>query len=245
MKNDDIPYKDIKTIFLDAGNTLVSMDFAWVLRELKPFGLTCTVQQLQRAEAASRPSVSRELERLKSTKSDDTFTFYVKTILENLPRETLPALDNIDHILTSILPVLRAPGRAMRLWSYILPGVPEALAILGEKGFQLAVVSNSDGTVAGILSDLGLANHFHAIIDSHHIGYEKPDHRLFEHALEICSANAAFTLHIGDMYDTDIIGARSAGIHSILLDPYDDWKVDDCPKQPDLLSIAKGILSYA
>ncbi|MBW1848905.1 MAG: HAD family hydrolase [Deltaproteobacteria bacterium] len=241
MNKDDIPYKDIKTIFIDAGNTLISMDFSWVLRELEPFGLTCTVEQLQRAEAASRPVVSKELERLKSTESDDTFAFYVKATIEHLPKETLPKHDNIDSILTSILPVLRAPGQTMRLWSYILPGVPKALSILNEKGFQLAVVSNSDGSVEKGLSDLGLSQHFHAIIDSQVIGYEKPDPRIFEHALAICNADPDRTVHIGDMYDTDILGAKAAGIHSILLDPYNDWNITDCPKQPDLLNFAMFI----
>lgn len=220
------------------------MDFSWVLRELEPFGLTCTVEQLQRAEAASRPKVSKELERLKSTESEDTFSFYVRTILENLPSKTLPNNDNTAHILTSILPILRAPGQAMRLWSYILPGVPEALDRLNKSGFQLAVVSNSDGSVEKGLSDLGLAKYFQAIIDSHIIGYEKPDPRLFEHALMVCNTDPEQTLHVGDMYHTDIIGAKSAGIHSILLDPYDDWNVNDCPKQPDLLSVANFISTH-
>ncbi|MCJ7773417.1 MAG: HAD family hydrolase [Desulfobacterales bacterium] len=243
MKIDNIPYKEIQTIFLDAGNTLISMDFSWVLKELEPFGLTCTVEQIQRAEAAARPKVSKELERLKSTESEDTFSFYVRTILDNLPDDTLPTHDNRDHILISILPVLRSPGQAMRLWSYVLPGVPEALNILNSKGFQLAVVSNSDGSVEKGLSDLGLAHYFKTIADSHVVGFEKPDPRLFEHALRICSADPDRTLHIGDMYDTDIIGAKSAGIHAILLDPFVDWNVNDCLKQPDLISFARFILS--
>lgn len=244
MSKDNIPYKDIKTIFLDAGNTLISMDFDWVLRELEPFGLTCTVEQLIRAEAASRPTVSKELVKLKSTESEDTFRFYVKTILENLPEKTLPDFENKSHILESILPVLRAPGQAMRLWSNILPGVPEALNLFNKKGFQLAVVSNSDGSVEKGLQDLGLGKYFYAIIDSHVIGFEKPDPRLFEHALAACGAEPEQTIHVGDMYDTDIIGANAAGIHSILLDPFDDWDINDCPKQPDLLNFSKFMLTH-
>lgn len=239
MHRDTIPYKDIKTVFLDAGNTLVSMDFAWVLNELEPFGLTCTVEQLRRAEAASRPKVSKELLRFKSTESKDTFRFYVKTILENLPENTLSDHGNKKRILNTMLPILRAPGRAMRLWSYILPGVPEALKMLKENGFQLAVVSNSDGSVEKGLNDLGLGEYFHAIIDSHVIGFEKPNPKLFEHALMMCGTDPKHTVHVGDMYDTDVIGARAAGIHAVLLDPYNDWDVNDCPTHTDVLSFAK------
>jgi HAD superfamily hydrolase (TIGR01662 family) len=217
------------------------MDFAWVLRKLEPFGLTCTVKQLQRAEAASRPAVSKELVRLKSTESEDTFRFYVKTILEKLPEETLPDHKNKELILNTILPVLRAPGQAMRLWSYILPGVPEALKMLNEKGYQLAVVSNSDGSVEKGLHDLGLGHYFHAIIDSHVIGYEKPDPRLFEQAINVCNADPKRTVHLGDLYHMDVIGARAAGIHAVLLDPYNDWDVNDCPSHQDVLSFANSL----
>jgi len=103
------------------------------------------------------------------------------------------------------------------------------------------VVSNSDGSVEKGLSGLGLSQHFYAIIDSQVIGYEKPDPRIFEHALAICNADPDRTVHIGDMYDTDILGAKAAGIHSILLDPYNDWNITDCPKQPDLLNFAMFI----
>lgn len=239
MKRDTIPYNDIKTIFLDAGNTLVSMDFEWILHTLEPFGLSCTVDQLIRAEAASRPVVSKELVRLKSTESGDTFRFYVKTILEKLPENTLPDRENKVHILNAILPILKAPGLATRLWSYILPGVPEALTILNDKGFQLAVVSNSDGSVEKGLHDIGLGKYFQAIIDSHVFGYEKPDPRLFKRALTMCDTDPNQTIHVGDMYDTDVIGARSAGIHAVLLDPYNDWDVHDCPSHPDILSFAR------
>ena len=244
MNKDTIPYKDIKTIFLDAGNTLISMDFSKVFQKLEPFGFTCTVEQLQRAEAASRPIVSKELERLKSTESDDTFTFYVKSTLEKLPASTLPQHQDLNHILSSIVPVLRAPGQTMELWSYVIPGVPEALNLLKERGFQLAVVSNSDGTVEKGLNILGLGDYFQVIIDSHIIGFEKPDPRIFTHTLEACNADPHNTVHVGDMYDTDITGARTVGIHAILIDPFNDWEVEDCPKHTDILTFAKHISNY-
>ena len=67
-------------------------------------------------------------------------------------------------------PSLRHPGQSDRLWSWVLPGVPEALAALVELGLDLVVVSNADGTVERGLETRGLRHHFRAVIDSAVVG---------------------------------------------------------------------------
>ena len=84
-------------------------------------------------------------------------------------------------------------------------------------------------------------HYFEKIIDSHVVGFEKPDPRLFHHALEISGADPESTVHIGDLYHVDVIGARSAGLYAILLDPFGDWKDVDCLRFPDLISFANDI----
>ena len=66
------------------------------------------------------------------------------------------------------------------LRSWILPGVRETLAALRDVGLQLAVVSNSDGTIESGLANQGLRHYFDAVVDSHVVGYEKPDPRIFQ-----------------------------------------------------------------
>jgi len=90
-----------------------------------------------------------------------------------------------------------------------------------------------------ILSNLEIRNYFDHVFDSHYVGYEKPDIRLFRHALDISDADPERTLHIGDLYHVDVLGAWSAGIHALLLDPFGDWKDVDCVRMPDLLSFAR------
>ena len=46
------------------------------------------------------------------------------------------------------------------------------------------------------------------------------------------------TLHIGDLYHADVVGARGAGVHALLLDPYDDWGAVDCPVAHHLTEVA-------
>ncbi|MHC4948902.1 MAG: HAD family hydrolase [Planctomycetota bacterium] len=232
-----IPYPDIETVFLDAGNTLVSVDFEWVARELAARGVTCRVEDLERAECAARPVVSAALERLRSTEARGTFRFYLRAVLERLPANVLPA-GPPEPLLDDLLAVLVVPGRSQRLWSRVLPGVEPALAAMARRGYRIVVVSNSDGSIAAGLAACGLDTHLDAIVDSHVVGIEKPDPRLFEHALALVGARPERTLHVGDMYHVDVLGARAAGLHAVLLDPHDDWGPLDCERAPDVAAVA-------
>ena len=134
--------------------------------------------------------------------------------------------------MSQLVPRIRFPGRSLELWSAVLPGVPEALARLREAGFRLVVVSNADGTVEEGLTRAGLRPLLHAVVDSSVVGFEKPDPRIFSHALSLFDSDPARTLHVGDMYAADIVGARAAGVHALLLDPHGDWGDVDCPVTP-------------
>ena len=109
-------------------------------------------------------------------------------------------------------------------------------------GLQLAVVSNSDGSVEQSLVASGLRDYFAAVLDSHIVGHEKPDPRIFEKALEICDADPARTVHVGDLYAADVVGARAAGVHAVLLDPFGDWKNVDCVTLPDIAILGEHVL---
>ena len=84
----------------------------------------------------------------------------------------------------------------------------------------------------------GSGSTFTAVIDSALVGHEKPDPRIFTCALERSGASPERTLHVGDLYHADVLGARAAGIHALLLDPFDDWSVDDCERLPDLWAVS-------
>ena len=56
-----VPYDRIDTIFLDVGNTLISIDFDWIAAELCARGFACEGAAVRRAEAASRPGYSQRL----------------------------------------------------------------------------------------------------------------------------------------------------------------------------------------
>jgi putative hydrolase of the HAD superfamily len=79
------------------------------------------------------------------------------------------------------------------------------------------------------------------VIDSALAGFEKPDPRIFVHALSLAGTEPGRTLHVGDLYHADVLGARGAGIHPLLLDPYGDWPALDCGTARDLTEVAERL----
>jgi putative hydrolase of the HAD superfamily len=232
-----LPFEKLQTIFLDVGNTLISMDYAWISREIEARGVEAGAERVQRAEAAARPAVSRAVAGEVSTEGLSMFSLYLKTILENLGVD-----GRLGTLVEELTPVFRGPGRE-KLWTHVLPGVPEALSSMKEAGLRLVVVSNSDGTVESVLKLQGLRPYLDAVFDSHLVGFEKPDPRIFRHALETTGSSPETTLHVGDLYSADVEGGRAAGLHVALLDPFGDWGDVDCPRYPDLSSLAAGVVS--
>jgi HAD superfamily hydrolase (TIGR01509 family) len=236
-----IPYHALTTLFLDVGNTLVSIDFDWVAEEVSARGLPCTAAALRRAEAAARPVVSGELERDAFPSADEGFVLYLRLVLERLPAAREAGAERIEALSRALLPVLHRPGEADRLWRAVLPGVDEALARLRALGLELVVVSNADGSVERSLANLGLRHHFSHVLDSAVVGFAKPDPRIFREGLARAGAAPERTLHVGDLVHADVAGARRAGLHAALLDPYGDWPDVGCPVFPDVPALAAAI----
>ena len=120
--------------------------------------------------------------------------------------------------------------QASNLWEYVPPHVVPALEALRARGLKLVVVSNANGTLLAHMERLGLTARFDYILDSHDEGVEKPDPRFFFIALERSGARKETTIHVGDLYHVDVVGARNAGLRGVLLDEAGLRPDADCPR---------------
>lgn len=81
----------------------------------------------------------------------------------------------------------------------------------------VAVVSNLAAPYGAPLKQL-----LHGLVDcwclSYEIGAMKPDRAIFDALLERTNSSAAEVLMIGDRWESDLLGARRAGIQALLLD---------------------------
>ena len=91
---------------------------------------------------------------------------------------------------------------------------------LRDAGFKLAIVSNWDTPLDPLTERLGISDYFDAIVASHdaRVRSEKPDPHIFNYALAAVGVVPEETVHIGDTYGADIVGAQGVGIRPILLD---------------------------
>ena len=91
---------------------------------------------------------------------------------------------------------------------------------LRDAGFKLAIVSNWDTPLDPLAERLGIAHYFDIIVASHdtRVRSAKPDPHIFNYTLAAVGVSAEETVHVGDTYAADIIGAKNAGIRPILID---------------------------
>ena len=101
-----------------------------------------------------------------------------------------------------------------------MPGVREALASFGHLGLPMGVVSNSSFRGEVIRYELarhGLAEYFATVVASADYAVRKPNPRLFEVAAALIGDPPPDQIwFVGDRSDTDVAGARAAGMQAVL-----------------------------
>jgi putative hydrolase of the HAD superfamily len=101
------------------------------------------------------------------------------------------------------------------LWS-VYPDVREPLRRWRRAGLRLAVVSNFDSRLEGLLRGLGLAELIELVVVSSSAGAAKPSPVPFQQALAGLGLPASQVWHVGDSPE-DRAGAQAAGLPCLML----------------------------
>jgi HAD superfamily hydrolase (TIGR01509 family) len=220
-----------ETVFLDAGGVLVHPSWTRVSDALARHGVTVSASTL----AAAEPHAMKALDDsavIGSTDDRARGWLYFDLVLGHAGVTLSEATD-------AALQDLREYHRRENLWEHVEPDIVPALAALRARGLRLVVVSNANGTLRHLFERLGLAQWFDSMLDSHEWGVEKPDPRLFQHALEESGAEATTTVHVGDLYQVDVVGARRASLGgAVLFDAAGLYPDADCPRVKRLEELA-------
>jgi putative hydrolase of the HAD superfamily len=121
-------------------------------------------------------------------------------------------------------------ARTAALWRWPIPDSGAALAALAAAEIPLGVVSNASGQIESVLRRSRVCQvgpgdgvDVRCVIDSAVVGVAKPDPRIFDFAAShFDGMDRARICYVGDSVTMDVAGALAAGLHPILLDPYDD-----------------------
>jgi FMN phosphatase YigB (HAD superfamily) len=105
-----------------------------------------------------------------------------------------------------------------------MPHVHEAVDAMKSAGYRLGVICNTGmagGTVLReVLRRHGLLDAFDVTVFSNELGVPKPNPAIFEHTLEALGGiPPGEALHVGDVEDLDVEGARRTGMYSALYAP--------------------------
>jgi putative hydrolase of the HAD superfamily len=102
-------------------------------------------------------------------------------------------------------------------WAAFDDVVP-ALRRLRADGVKVGVISNWDGRLVHLLDGLGLTPWMDTVVSSASVGLHKPDPRIFALACERLDVEPSACAHVGDHFYSDILGARAAGLHAVMID---------------------------
>ena len=211
-------------LFLDAGGVLVWPNWWRISTVLGERGVDVSADAL----AAADPLVRKKLDtprELSGVADQQRSSRYYEMLLEQAG-VALPLAQGTEAALAD----LRHYHATENLWEYVPDFVRPTLVELRRIGLKLVVVSNANGTLVKAFTRLGLAPLVDVIVDSHEVGFEKPDRRLFDAALAQSGAGRATTIHVGDFYNIDVVGARNAGLRAILVDQAGLYDEVDCPR---------------
>lgn len=98
----------------------------------------------------------------------------------------------------------------------LVPNTIEILTYLKNKGYKTHLITNGFLEVQSIkMQASGLDKYIDETFVSEVVGYKKPDHRIFYHAIEKVGANIENCIMIGDDLSVDIIPAKEIGMTHI------------------------------
>ena len=228
----------IKIVFFDLYHTLVHYRPSQEEMEadaLKSLNITATAAALRKPiltanEYFYRQMAQRPLSRRTKEETIALYTEYQRIVLKEA------GLTVDEKIVLRLLGMMQQ----MKMNLVLFDDVTATLDDLKKRGFKLGLISNVEQDMTAALDKLGLKARLDIVVTSQDAGFTKPQPEIFRYALEKADVTAAETVYIGDQYQVDVLGAKSAGIQGILIDREDDYtgKVD-CPRLKTLGDVVK------
>jgi HAD superfamily hydrolase (TIGR01509 family) len=231
--SDPVSWGVLRTVFLDAGGVLIFPNWQRISDALARQGVQVTADALSRAEPHARRILDDGRTVVTTTDASRGWLFF-DLILEQAGIQRSPET-------AAALTEMHGYHQASNLWELVPDEVQPVLTALRDRDLTLVVVSNANGTLRAHMERLGLLSLVDHVLDSCEEGVEKPDPRLFEIALSRADAAASSTVHIGDFYQVDVVGARAAGIRPVLLDQAGLRPDADCPRVRSLQEFAERV----
>ena len=148
-----------------------------------------------------------------SPERDRFFTEYERRLLAAAGYEVPPAQAR------RIWERVRSTPKELALYEDVLPTLRQLRGTgqLREPGLVLGVISNMGSELETFVAHLGLVDYVEVWVSSAEAGVTKPHAAIFQAGLRKAGVRPREALFVGDSYESDILGARNAGMHGLLL----------------------------
>jgi len=227
--------RKVETVLLDAGGVLLDLDYPYVKRLIEARRVTVDEPTLSRYEALARREVNHQVHRGGSTGGAWRDYFHIILGRAGVNGDIQPAV--IDSLWEA--------HQRFGLWTVAIEGAPELVRTLKNQGYRLGVVSNAEGRVEQDLNAAGYSGLFETVVDSHHVGVEKPDPRIFEFALERMGVPADTAVFLGDVPAVDVAGAEAAGLTPLLLDRHELYPEVHVPRLRHIRELEEWLAGFS
>jgi 2-haloacid dehalogenase len=170
-----------------------------------------------------RTGIATQLERVVGGSRDELLSRYYELEAQVQARDpSLPYRQVMAQVLEEVarerdVELADADRDALGVWLPdwpVFPEVPDNLRELRDRGFRLAILSNSDrDLIEASIERIGVP--FDLAIVASEIGSYKPAHRHFEEFFARTAADRAGHVHVAQSHFHDIVPANELGLRSI------------------------------
>ena len=233
----------IRAVFFDLYDTLIGFDPPRDViqgRALSSFGFESDKAGIDAGYALADALMAEQtaqapLSALSASSQADFFARYEQLILRGAGHDV--DLETAAEIWRAV----RKQEYGFALYDDVAP----ALDALRSGGYIIGVVTNMSRPGVEVAESMGFSDRVDFTLSSMDVGASKPDPKMFMAALSRAGVSANEAAHVGDQLETDIEGARAAGINPVLIDRHEALPgYSDCPRIKSLLELPRVLESF-
>lgn len=204
----------LRAVTFDAGQTLIELDTELLSQRVAERGLAAPPSKLDAATPHAWQVYASCL--AQGQAGEAAWKGFMSTLLTCVdPPPTPSSRATIGEVCDWLW--TEQPKR--NLWRRPVAGMFELARELGAADIPVAIISNSEGKLAELFTELGQADAFRVIADSGVLGFEKPGRQIFEWTAAKLGVGTEQLVHVGDSYEADIRGAHAVGAAAVWFNP--------------------------
>jgi putative hydrolase of the HAD superfamily len=140
-----------------------------------------------------------------------------RDVLQRLPWRTVPQVSDLRRHWETCFPLAIVARE----------GLEETMSALHALGIRLGIVTNGEVPFqAPKITQLAMGQYLSTVVISEAVQVQKPDPRMFTHALAEIGCRASDAWFVGDDPVNDVLGAAAVGLRAIWLTGVRPWPTD-------------------